>query len=136
MMSVTAVTNATCDRSQATEKLTVPTRGLGALVPFRLRSLQPQDLTDPEDSQDPLDPAGDRLGGLAQGENGGVDEVHDPPSMDEPAPTRGDDVPDPIDLVSIGERDQEAILVGEGVHGRSVDTSAGTAPMEDDTEVR
>ena len=98
--------------------------------------MQVQDLTYPEHPEDAPDPARDGPGVLAERKDPRANQVHGPPSMDEPTPASGDDVLDPVDVASVGESDQEAVPLRERVDWGSVDASACTATVEDDAEVR
>jgi hypothetical protein len=77
----------------------------------------------------------DGLSGIAEWYNRRADEVDDPPSMEDSTPARGDDVPDPIDVVSVSERDNKVASVREHVDRGPVEPSARSTAVDDDTEI-
>jgi hypothetical protein len=95
---------------------------------------QVQDLLHPEEAQDASNPARDGLVFLTEGEDPRPHQVDRLSSMDEPAAALGGDVLHPVNVASVAESDYEAVLVRERRHGRSVEESGRTTPVDHDAE--
>ena len=97
--------------------------------------LEAQDLIHSQGTEDPPDPVWYGHGFVTEGQDPRAHQVHRAASMHEPAPARGDDVPDPIAFAPVRQSYHESVPVPEGVDGRLVDTSGTAAHVKHDAEM-